>query len=598
MICSLTKTSKNAFKVIYLLTLALAVVFGGDKLSFQHASAWEAHAEENTDSQSDNTSNDSSDSSDNSADTSDDADKDKDEDTEKDNKTEEHAEKKQKETDTPPPEEEEKTYEEQLDEKLDKIKNPETNQDLAQYFPPGFKRKFDQAEAAAATKGKTIDLVSRKNIDTTKLNQAYDQLEATIRNQILANPSFEQEGLETLALAQTGMRVYNGGGAARDLYGTAGPGRPGLAQSQGYSVQTLNNINRLLSDPKALTVDTGRISRLNIAKQEAFQWADYTSITQGNWGSCWTCSANAYLWAERPDVASDAINQVLFDNQYRAGNGTLFVPGGANWPSGNAPSQSNLAYDFSEGGEQSYAGRIMQQVIGVVADDGINWTYGPTPPWEGGVPEYASNAVGKMTGDTNYRVPNLRQIGGIPGLEAGINDGRYRVVQYIPFPGHSASQSGYLLPTTDGEFLGFGVNDNSWGTRNENMFLATPENRNRWTFPGGGGSRFGGPGFSSAMNGIINGLQNLGNQQNAASQQNANAARLKQMNEREAKETYSKLTKDEKVVVRNVCIQTTRPGTGLPSLCKAAVTDASLPKMTAHDLMPSNKQRDSMVSSF
>ncbi len=70
------------------------------------------------------------------------------------------------------------------------------------------------------------------------------------------------------------------------------------------------------------------------------------------------------------------------------------------------------------------------------------------------------------------------------------------------------------------------------------------------------------------------------------------------MNEREAKETYSKLTKDEKVVVRNVCIQTTRPGTGLPSICKAAVTDTSLPKMTAHDLMPSPKRSDSMVSSF
>ncbi len=500
MICSVTKASNKAFKVICLLTLALAVAFGADTNSFKNAFPWEAHAEETSEiSQSD-------DSSDNNSDDSADADADETpgDDKDKDKDDHDHAEERQEDTDTPAPEEEEKTFEQKLDEALAKIKNPETNQDLARYFPPGFKRKFDQAEAAAATKGKAIDLVSRKNIDTTKLNQAYDQLETTIRSQILANPSLEQQGLETLALAQTGMRVYNGGGAARDLYGTAGPGFPGLGESQGYSVETLNNINRLLSDPNALTVNTGSISRLNIAKQEAFQWADYTSITQGNWGSCWTCSANAYLWAERPDVASDAINQVLFDNQYRAGNGSLFVPGGSNWPSGNAPSESNVAYDFSETGEQSYAGRIMQQVIGVVADDGVNWTNGARPPWEGGVPEYASNAVGKMTGDTDYRVPNLQRIGGIPGLEAGINDGRYRVVQYIPFPGHSASQSGYLLPTTDGGFLGFGVNDNSWGTRNENMFLATPENRNQWTFPGGGGSRFGGPGFSSAMNGIIN----------------------------------------------------------------------------------------------
>jgi hypothetical protein len=505
-------------------------------------------------------------------------------DDENDGSREQHTHgEKQDETDTPVPEEEEKTFEEKLDEALDAIKNPKSNEDLSQYFPPGLKRKFAEMESEAAKAGKQIDLVSNRYINNENLSTAYNNLESTIKDQIMQNPSLMTEGLETLALAQTGMRGYNAGGAARDFYGTSGAGRPGLSQSQQFSANALNNLNQLLSEDTPLAVNTGDISRLNIAKQQAYQWADYTSITQGNWGSCWTCTANAYLWAERPDIPSDVINQMLFTNQYRAGNGQLYN----NWPIGNEPSKSNTSYNFSEGGEQSYAGRLMQQAIGTVSNDPY--------AWGGGNPGAASKAVGNMIGDSSYYVPNLNRIGGIAGLTNGINDGRYRTVQYIPFRGHSATQSGYLLPTTDGGFLGMGINDNSWGTRNEHAFLATAENAGKWVFPGGGGSRFGGPGFGEAMNGLLNGFQNLGNQQNQ------NAVQLQQMNQEKANDTYSKLTKEQKTLVRNICIQTIRPGIRPPNLCKPAVKDKSLPPLIAQNTTSSGTssiQRSSIISSF
>jgi hypothetical protein len=237
------------------------------------------------------------------------------------------------------------------------------------------------------------------------------------------------------------------------------------------------------------------------------------------------------------------------------------------------PTSSNLAFDMNRAGmgEQSYVNMLDQVLIGNLA--------GNSAPWNGGFPEAASNTLYTVTGING--VPTQSSVGGTRGLIDYINKGTVRIVQYIPFNGHSASNSGIMLPTTDGGYLGFGINDNSWGPQNEHAFLATYENVGKFQFPGGGGSQFGGlgDGITGAVSGVMAGL--LGSMQgqpvSAADQQAAKNATKKRQDEE-----YNKLDPHSRVLVRSVCVASVTPSTtSLPQICKRALTDPSLPSLVS-----------------
>jgi hypothetical protein len=343
-----------------------------------------------------------------------------------------------------------------------------------------------------------------------------------------------------------------------------------LQDAQNRAAATFRNMNQLLTDPRA-TPTLGSLSRLEIARQYSYYFLDHTATAQGNWGSCWTCSAEAMGWAWRPDQMSSAMNQLIFTQRFVS---PFSAPGGG--PpysigyslSDLMPSQSNLGFNMNNAGsgEQSYVNMLGQRLIGNIA--------GNSRPWNGGDPGAASRALYTVAGINS--TPTQYGVGGIQGLMQGINEGTMKLVQYIPFPGHSASNSGKILPTTDGGFLGFGINDNSWGQNGEHMFLATPENAGKFKFPGGIGSMFGGPGGAMGMaNGLMSGL--LGGMQGQPVSPEA-AAAAQNATQQQQSDAYSKLNTNERITVRSVCVQAVGPQTtSLPHVCRLALTDKTLP---------------------
>lgn len=511
----------------------------------------------------------------------------------------------QPETDTPVPElSEEEQEKERLQKVLDAMERGDI-ETLKEYVPTELSRKFFQeAMNEIGALGRELDLSAK--YQNTQTTAAIGKFKERVLSDIMSGAVTESEGLRTFADTIVGTRFTLGHRAAMDARGVSSKYIPGDTKSLQFTgdgggsfhlndgnqrVQSvLNNWTDLLNRGTDGTPAQGHFSAWEIVDQQAFRWGDPTSVTQGNMGSCWACSAEAQLWAWRPDIAADAINQLMFtgkfvsDFTYETKNGDIKNFEFTYFPSKLKPTRSNKAFSFEAGAEQAYVDHLLQALIGTAANDPV--------VWGGGNPGAASRALGKIAG---ILAPNISTVGGIQGFINGINDGTMRHIQYIPFRGHSATQSGFLLPTKDGGFVGIGINDNSWGTKNEHAFLATPENANKFVFPGGGGSRFGGEFFGDGMNRILNGFQNLGNQQNQ------NAVQLQTMTEQKATDSYSKLTKQQKELVRNICIQNLRPGSRPPNLCKPAVKDKSLPPLIAQNTTSSGSssiQRSSIISSF
>ena len=111
------------------------------------------------------------------------------------------------------------------------------------------------------------------------------------------------------------------------------------------------------------------------------------------------------------------------------------------------------------------------------------------------------------------------------------------------------------------------------------MFLAKPENLNKFVFPGGGGSRFGGPGGGGGAMGMTNGLMSglLGGMQGQPVSPEASAA-AQAATQQQQRDAYSKLNTNERITVRSVCVQVVGPKTtSLPHVCRLALTDKTLP---------------------
>lgn len=469
-----------------------------------------------------------------------------------------------------------------LQAELDQIRNPANNEEALKHVAPDAARKLREGIAEARTKGKEIDLFSNKRY-SAEMESEYGRLEAEIKQGILSGKYDRARGLQMLAQARLGGRIFTAGGEKLngivpdnwnpgrwlDRSGTATPGFQ-LRDAQNRSAATFRNMYDLLTDQRA-TPTLGGLSRLEVARQYSYYFLDHTATAQGNWGSCWTCSAEAMGWAWRPDQMSSAMNQLIFTQRFVSpfSMGRDGLPYSIGYSLDQlTPSQSNLNFDMNRAGsgEQSYVNMLGQRLIGNIA--------GNPAPWNGGDPGAASRALYTVAGI--YSTPTQYGVGGLRGLVQGINEGTLKLVQYIPFPGHSASNSGKILPTTDGGFLGFGINDNSWGQSGEHMFLATEENLGKFKFPGGMGSMFGGPGGVMSMaNGLMAGL--LGGMQGQPTSAEA-AAAAKTATEKQQADEYSKLNTYERVTVRSVCVQAVGPKTtSLPHVCRLALTDKSLP---------------------
>lgn len=488
------------------------------------------------------------------------------------------------------------TREEQLDEKLERIRNPRNNDEALEYVAVDTKRKLlDEAVVEAARTGKKVDLYSNRRF-SPEMERSYGRLERSIRAGILNGSLDEREGLQTLAQARVAGRKFTAGGdflngkvpdkwdPGRPAVLTGlGPSSPGfqLAKAQNRIAKLYENMNTLLTSPRATPTLTNGVTRLDVIRQQSLYALDHTAVTQGNMGTCWTCSAEGMGWAWAPDQMSSANNQLIFTQKFVSPfNGRVQ----SYRLSELMPTRSNLNYDMNRAdmGEQSYVNMLDQVLIGNLA--------GNPAPWNGGFPDAASNALYTVTGLGG--VPTQASVGGVPGLIRGINAGTLRIVQYIPFPGHSASNSGMILPTTDGGYLGFGINDNSWGPRNEHAFLATQENAGKFKFPGGGGSQFGGEGggITGAVSGVMAGLLGAmqGQPVSPADQQAAEEATTQQQDE-----DYNKLDTNSRVLVRSVCIESVTPSTtSLPHVCRRALTDRSLP-----ELFPSRRDAPSQTKS-
>ena len=465
-----------------------------------------------------------------------------------------------------------------LDQKLDKIRNPKDNAEALEYVAPDPKRKLNAAIAAAAREGKTVDLFTNRRY-SSEMEAEYSKLESTIKQGILNGSMNEAQGLQTLAQARLAGRIYTAGGdklngIVPDAWNPGNPSARSGTMTAGFQLQdaqnraaaTFRNMNQLLTDPRGAQT-LGSLSRLSVAQQYSYYYLDHTAVAQGNWGSCWTCSADAMGWAWRPDQMSSTMNQLIFTNGFVSPFNSQSM---GYTPQQLMPSQSNLDFNMNRAGsgEQSYVDMLGQRLIGNLAGNGA--------PWNGGDPSQANRALFSVAGITT---PTQSAVGGVQGLMQGINEGTIKLAQYIPFPGHSASNSGKILPTTDGGFLGFGINDNSWGQNGENMFLAKPENLNKFVFPGGGGSRFGGPGGGGGAMGMTNGLMSglLGGMQGQPVSPEASAA-AQAATQQQQRDAYSKLNTNERITVRSVCVQVVGPKTtSLPHVCRLALTDKTLP---------------------
>ncbi len=468
-----------------------------------------------------------------------------------------------------------------LDQKLERIRNPESDEEAFEYVAVETKRKLlKEAAAEARRTGKKVDFLSNRRFSPA-MEKSYARLERTIERGIRNGSMTEREGLQTLQQARLAGRLFTAGGEF--LNGKVpdrwNPGRPDvrtgigpttkgfqLNKAQRQMSKLYDNMNTLLTSSRATPTLTNGVTRLDVARQQSLFALDPTAIAQGPMGTCWTCTAETMGWFWAPDQMSAANNQLIFNQRFVSpfgGKGRSYSVADL------MPTDSNRNYDMNRAGsgEQSYVNMLDQVLIGNIA--------GNSAPQNGGDPAAASGALYSVTGVSG--TPTQYGVGGIPGLIRGINEGTLRTVQYIPFPGHSASNSGRLLPTTDGGYLGFGINDNSWGQSNERMFLATQENADKFKFPGGMGSNFGMGGMTGAVSGVMAGL--LGSMQgqpvSEADKQAAEKATTQQQDEE-----YNKLDTYSRVLVRSVCVQAVTPSTtSLPQVCRRALTDQSLPKL-------------------
>ena len=463
-----------------------------------------------------------------------------------------------------------------LDKELAEIRDPKDNAGAFKRLNPNTQKKLNQAMQEAAREGKTVDLFSNGRY-SPEMEAEYSKLESTIKQGILNGSMDEATGLQTLAQARVAGRIYTAGGDKLNgivpdawdpgnPFARSGKITPGfqLQDAQRRAAATFSNMNQLLTDTRGAQ-NLGRLSRLSVAQQYSYYYLDHTAVAQGNWGSCWVCSADAMGWAWRPDQMSSTMNQLIFTNGFVSPFNSQSM---GYTPQQLMPSQSNLAFNMNRtgSGEQSYVDMLGQRLIGNLAGNGA--------PWNGGDPSRANRALFSVAGITT---PTQFGVGGVQGLAQGINEGTIKLAQYIPFPGHSASNSGKILPTTDGGFLGFGINDNSWGQNGENMFLAKPENLNKFVFPGGGGSMFGGLGGGAmgTANGLMSGL--LGGMQGQPVSPEASAA-AQAATQQQQRDAYSKLNTNERITVRSVCVQVVGPKTtSLPHVCRLALTDKTLP---------------------
>lgn len=536
-----------------------------------------------------------------------DKDKNEDKDEKEKNKTDLHATTpEQKRPEETPAEESPKplSQQERVDQALDKIRNPKDNAEALERVAPDPKRKLEQAINEAKSQGKELDLTSNNRF-SPEMEAKYGALEKTIRDGILNGTMDESKGLQTLAQGRLAGRLYTAGGEYLDgrvpdnwnpgtPFNRSGTITPGfqLADSQSRMAQFYENTNNLLTDSRATPTLTNGLTRLEVARQYSLYAMDHTTTAQGNWGSCWTCSAEAMGWAWRPDQMSGAMNQMIFDQRFVSPFSTL--KNGSPYSISYSldqlkPSQSNLGFDMNRAGtgEQSYVNMLGQRLVGNIS--------GNSAPWNGGDPGEASGALYTIAGING--TPTQYGVGGVSGLVNGINDGTMRLVQYIPFPGHSASNSGRILPTTDGSYLGFGINDNSWGQSGENMFLANQANLSKFRFPGGGGSMFGGPGgMMGAASGLMTGLLG-GMQGQPVSQANAQAAQAATVQQQTSE--YNKLDTNSRVSVRSVCVQAVTPGTkSLPHVCRLALSDQSLPALLPKAAVAPSRSASGSLASF
>lgn len=451
---------------------------------------------------------------------------------------------------------------------FDRIENPQTLQDLISHLPPKLQRQFTDLLA----KNPNMDLLTNQYISDPRLQFKWDQFKQTI----MSSSMTDADKMMSLQLAQIGMRKNMAGAANMDFNNIEtdfDPGSPWTARFDGrgndnklywQSWYNENTVNTLTYMEKILAINNTQMESSNIMRQALFQFADPASITQGPMGSCWTCTANSGIWAWDSRESADLIYQRLTTDTYTDKQGVTW----RDFEVGLRPTESNLAYDFGEGGEQSYVARLGQETLGKMGGRTVISEGGPTPT--------ALRAVGRVTTLFKTPLPTQQSIGGVPGLIRGINNGTVRYAEYNPFPGHSASNSGFVLPDKNGGFAGVGENNNSWGTKGENMFAAKPENAGLFKFPGGGGSRFGGGG-----GGLLGGLTNLLGKSNQNQTDNQQASEIRQMNDDNAQERYNELNENVQVTVQNICRNlivesaARNQKIAVPSICRVAIADAS-----------------------
>jgi hypothetical protein len=497
--------------------------------------------------------------------------------------------------------------------------------ELVEGLPPDTARKFLQAQKEMIDGGYG-DVNMRKDLThTAELVKGLQTKRDALIDAVRRGEMSEADYLQTLKMDRLALYKQAVGGAALDKnrYGTDFDYGNPLKQTRNDNDGTywlndarrrfqsyLNTTSDILdpNKPLAAGLQGSAMTRSRIAHEFSLLVADHTAAAQGPWGSCWTCAAvqTAIAWA--PDDYANMVQQVIR-------NGTFLSPytgESIKFPSDVlTPSRSNLAFNINQadGGEQQYAARIGQYVVGIGA--------GNNEPWDGGVAERAGAGLKAITGvenvpwiemrrGNNFHIPT-NQLGGLEGLVDQINLGTVRTAQYIPFPGHSAENSGFLLSNDKGQFVGFGVNDNSWGQRNENAFLATKGNIDKFKFPGGGGTRFGenlGGGTMASIGALNSLVRNMNQQQamqgalaqqQAAQQQAAQQQQIAQ-NKKQQEDSYNKLSNKEKRMLRVYCVRNTKPSAGIPTACRMAITDKGLGAYIAgekFDLpLPSPNQTD------
>lgn len=402
------------------------------------------------------------------------------------------------------------------------ITNPQTNEDVLKNITSAdLLRKIRTANAELTKEGKgEIDFVNGYDRGQLRLQASLHNFADKLGEAVdkgLVSPDVALGALahsKVAAVINAGQGYYLSNNArigGQPLTVNWDPGKPNVNPPgevvpnyfyddfSNRTADAIDNFSTLVSSDQQTVLDrTGsKISKFQAVELMSMNMADASTVMQGNWGSCWTCPAVQMLWAWRPDQMSSAMNQLLFTGQFVS----PFNPNVKIRYSDSqlSPTNSNLMYNIRRAGqgEQSYIDMLGQRLVGNLA--------GNSAPWNGGYPGAANNSVYWIGGISG--VPYQSGIGGLTGLMNEANNGTLRTAGYGPFSGHWASNSGRMVYTTKGEFVGMMLNDNSWGQSGEIWMVAKPENLSRMRFPGGGGSAAGGFGEMGA--GLLKGLSNM-----------------------------------------------------------------------------------------